>query len=362
MKEYRQNPTLQNDLLPVDIVLHPSWWYHHAGITFDPDFYFDPRKRVESEQKMEQVLYDRWGKFGLGEHRDKKRPEVGPVHLAAGFILSEMMGCEVEYKVDAPPQVKPANREDLRLDSETPFHSKVFTRYRDTVETLHEEYGYLTGDINWGGVLNLALDLRGQSIFMDLFDRGEEVRIFFDTIAEIIEKFTGWVQERTGTSSISVNRNVRNVDSKIFLHSECSHTMISEADYHNYLFPIDERWSKRYRPYGIHYCGEDPHRFAEHFARLPFLDFLDVGWGGDVATLRKHLPDTFLNIRLSPVELVSMSTEEVQQTITELVHQADNPYLTGVCCINMDDKVQDEKITAIFETTEELRKEYRCED
>jgi hypothetical protein len=57
-----------------------------------------------------------------------------------------------------------------------------------------------------------------------------------------------------------------------------------------------------------------------------------------------------------------MSTEEVRQTITELVRQSDNPYLTGVCCINMDDKVQDEKITAIFETTEELREEYRSED
>jgi len=30
-------------------------------------------------------------------------------------------------------------------------------------------------------------------------------------------------------------------------------------------------------------------------------------------------------------------------------------YLSGVCCINMDDSVKDEKITAIFETVKELR-------
>jgi hypothetical protein len=29
---------LTHDLLPVDIVLHPSWWFAHAGITFDEDF------------------------------------------------------------------------------------------------------------------------------------------------------------------------------------------------------------------------------------------------------------------------------------------------------------------------------------
>ena len=35
-----------------------------------------------------------------------------------------------------------------------------------------------------------------------------------------------------------------------------------------------------------------------------------------------------------------------------------NPYLTGVCCINIDDSVTDDKITTIFETVELLRKEF----
>ena len=37
--------------------------------------------------------------------------------------------------------------------------------------------------------------------------------------------------------------------------------------------------------------------------------------------------------------------------------ESENPYLTGVCCINMDDKVPDENITTIFETVNDLRKE-----
>jgi hypothetical protein len=36
-KQYHRNPDLQNDMLPVDVVLHPSWWHAHAGITFDED-------------------------------------------------------------------------------------------------------------------------------------------------------------------------------------------------------------------------------------------------------------------------------------------------------------------------------------
>ena len=131
--------------------------------------------------------------------------------------------------------------------------------------------------------------------------------------------------------------------------------MISSEHYEEFLFPIDRYWSERYRPFGIHYCGKDPHRYAEAFAKLPHLDFLDVGWGGDVKKLRQALPNTFLNIRLSPVEIVSQSEEEIHQTIIRLVGDSGNPYLTGICCINMDDQVSDGKITAILETVRELR-------
>jgi hypothetical protein len=65
-----------------------------------------------------------------------------------------------------------------------------------------------------------------------------------------------------------------------------------------------------------------------------------------------------LNIRLSPVEIIEQSAEEVASTIRRLVVESGEPYLTGVCCINIDQNVADEKITAIFQTVENMRKEY----
>ncbi len=57
--------------------------------------------------------------------------------------------------------------------------------------------------------------------------------------------------------------------------------------------PIDEKWSREKESFGIHYCGNDPRRYAESFAKIPKLDFLDLGWGGDVSHLRKCLPMPF---------------------------------------------------------------------
>ncbi|HUT29742.1 MAG TPA: uroporphyrinogen decarboxylase family protein [Sedimentisphaerales bacterium] len=353
-----RNPFTNNPMLPVDVVLAPAWWFHNEGLTFDEEFFYEPVRRVEAERRMEQALYERWGKFGLGEGRDKDLPVVGAVHLAAGYLLSEMLGCKVEYKEDTPPQVLCAKMDNLSISADAAFESAAYKKFARLAESLKAKYGYLTGDVNWGGILNIALDLRGEGMFMDMFDEPKEVSIFLGEIAKVIARFTQGLQKETGSTSISVNRNVRHLEPAVFLHSECSHTMISVEDYRKFLFTFDQRWSEKYRPFGIHFCGKDPDRYGEVFAELGRVNFLDVGWGGDVAKLRRALPKTFLNIRLSPVEMIEQSTSEIEATIRRLVADSGNLQLTGVCCINIDEKVTDDKITCMFETVAALREEY----
>lgn len=349
------NPLLGKELLPVDIILAPEWWHKNEKINFDRDFFFHPLRRVEDEQKMEKILYEKWGKYGLGSGRNEKRPEIGAVHLAAGFMLSEMLGCKINYSESHPPQVLTANREDLELYPDDAFKSETYRRFTEMAESMKKKSSYLTGDINWGGILNIAMDLRGNDILVDMMMKPDKVKSYFGQIASIIDRFTSTILSETGTSSVSVNRVVSHFKKPVFLHSECSHTMISEDDYEHFLMEFDIEWS-HYRPFGIHYCGPDPHRMAESFAKIPNLDFLDVGWGGDLRILRRFLPNTFLNIRLSPVEIIKMSADEISRSIEKLVTDSANPCLTGICCINMDDGVTQNKISTIFETVEELRR------
>lgn len=362
MHEYLRNSLLNNNPLPVDIVLHPSWWHHHEGVIFDKDFFFHPKKRVEVERKMEKAIHDRWGEYGAGGNYRHDLPLIGAVHLAAGFFVSEMLGCRVEYKADSAPLVMPAHIEYPKIDSRQVFRSSAFNKFLSLSDSLKKRFGYIRGDINWSGVLNIAIDLRGEHIFLDMFDKTSEVQTFFADIAHVLERFTEGVQSQTGSSSISVNRNVSHIPAPVFLHSECSHTMISVEDYEKYLLPIDIEWSRKHRPFGIHYCGSDPHRYVKVLAKIPNLDFLDVGWGGDVRLLREHLPKTFLNIRLSPVEIIQENPDDIRKIIIKLIEKSANPWLTGVCCINMDHRVSDEKITSIFKTVHELRQEITCTD
>jgi hypothetical protein len=334
---YLRNERLNAPMLPVEIVLHPSWWHQHAGITFDEDFFFHPARRVEAERKMERVLYERWGRYGLGENHDRDLPQVGPVHLAAGYILSAMLGCPIKYIEDASPQVIPAHYERLNVSREAPFESSAFRRFEAMVEALKTRFGYATGDVGWAGILNSALDLRGQAFLMDMIETPDEAARFATDLAAIIERFVRYLAQTTGTTSISINRTVRHISQPVYLHSECSNVMISTKLYEQFFLPFDVEWSQRLQPFGIHHCGADPHRFAASYAKIPNLDFLDVGWGGDVAVVRRH---------------------QIRQTVRQLVHQSDNPWLTGVCCINMDQQATDEQVTALLEEVKSLRAEY----
>ena len=179
MRDYIRNPQIGNNKIPVDIVLAPEWWNQHEKISFDRDYFFHPLRRIEDEQKMEKALYERWGRYGLGNRHPDIRPEIGAVHLAAGFLLSEMMGCQVIYSENHPPNVISQNREDFLLDLDAAFSSKSFKDFESLLEKLKEKYGYLCGDVNWSGILNLAMDLRGENIFIDMITQPDDTKKLF---------------------------------------------------------------------------------------------------------------------------------------------------------------------------------------
>lgn len=344
--------------LPVEVIFNPAWWNKNCGITFERDFFFNPLCRIDRERAMRKYLYERFGDVGPGEKNASEKPVIGPVHLATGFIVSNILGCLVRFNEASPPDVICANMTDsdiMSLKVPDIFKNDMMNDIVQMMDYFENKFGYIEGDLNWSGIQNIALDLRGQELFIDYYENPELVEHLFTVISETLIKFVKYIRGRTGTTSISVNPFVRHFLPSVNLHSNCSVTMISNEIYEKYLLKYENLLSQELQPYGIHHCGNDMHKVAGGYSKVKRANFFDVGWGSDIIICREALPDAFFNLRLSPVRILECDADTVRNDIIRMVTENGSIENAGICCINMDYGTPDDNVRQIFETAKSLR-------
>jgi hypothetical protein len=176
-----------------------------------------------------------------------------------------------------------------------------------------------------------------------------------EVIAELIVDVATCVRGRTGSCSIAVNRMVERVNPRLFLHGNCSVQMISPRSYRTLYLPVEQRMAARIRPFGIHHCGHNMHGVAPAYAELG-IAYADVGWESDVAACRAALPDTFLNLRLSPIRMLRCTPDEMAGDAERLLQAIGPLEGVGMCCIIMDHGTPDDNIFALYEVVERYRR------
>ena len=352
------NKTTADQFIPIELVFNPNWWYQTAGISFDRSFYFDPDARIDNDVIMRRVLYERFGELGMGEPDPRPRPIIGSQHVAGGFVTPALLGAEIRFEKDAAPQPLPVevSIEEIESFVKPDFHSTwPMNEFIQQMDDLETDWGYVLGGMNTDGLLNAAYHFYGQDLFLDFYESPDRVRRFLDLIGDLIVDVALYLRQRTGDCSISVNRMVEHVDPLLFFHANCSVQMISPKSYRDIQLPTEKRMAERIRPYGIHHCGANLHQVAPVYAELP-LTMVDVGWGSDVAAVRKALPGVFLNLRLNPVRMLQASPHEIAADLEGLLEAAGTLETVGVCCINMDYGTPDDNIFAMHEVVEQFRR------
>ena len=351
-------PITADQLIPIELVFNPNWWYHTADISFDKSFYFDSETRIRNDVIMRRVLYERFGELGLGEPDPQPRPIIGSQHVAGGFIIPALLGAEIWFEPDAAPQPLPLK---LSVEQIEAFEKPDFlttwpmNEFIEQMDALESEWGYVVGGMNTDGLLNAAYHLYGEQMFLDFYMAPDRVRQLLDIISELIVDLALYMRQRTGECSIPVNRMVAHVDPTMFFHANCSVQMISPKSYRDFHLEVEQRMAARIQPYGIHHCGDNLHKIAPVYAELP-LTMVDVGWGSDVTAVRHALPNVFLNLRLDPVRMLQATPQEIATDTQNLLQAAGPLENAGICCINMDYGTPDENIFAMLEVVEKYRK------
>ena len=335
-------------MIPVNVVFSPDWWHRRFGITFEEPFYLDLETRIANDLVMRRALCEL---FGIGTPDPQPRPVIGSRHIAGGFVLPALLGVHIRFKKEQAAWPVPRNLDrDSAMALRAPEIANTWPMNAliAQMEILERRFGQVIGDFNTGGFVNDAVELRGNDLFCDHKEDPELTYHLFTVISETIVKVSRYMRQRTGTTSIAVNRSILSVDSSIHLTSNCSVSMIAPALYESRILPYEMRVAKELAPFGIHHCGGNLHKYADQYNQMD-LKFLDVGFGSDLEKCGRLFPSAFLNLRMSPVHLLEWSESQVFSEVRDALKACGRTTNVGVCCINMDGMTPDGNVKAIFQ-------------
>lgn len=340
-----------------NVVFHPSWWHVNEGIDFSEVFGADPDARIASDIKMRRALYQRFGKYDLGEQNPEPRPLMGSDMLACGYLSSQILGCQVDFAPDDSPEVHCANLDDeAAFALEFPDFDKnpVWKGIQHQLDYLQNRFGHVESYINFSGVQNLALDLRGTDLFLDYYDEDSPaahlLEVSYLTTRELCHRLSAY----TSCLSAGVSNIVKSVLPDVVLHSNCSVEMISEETYTEWLLPFERKFADEFPVYGIHHCGQSMEHVIHGYTKVPNLCFVEVGAFSDLAAVVVALkPKVLVNARYSPVRLATVPDSELRQELADTVRILPGRRLS-ISCVGIDSSVPDERVRQFCAYCKEL--------
>lgn len=330
-----------------DVTFHPKWWYKNAGISFNKGFFYDSNYRMEADVRMRKLLYDKFGDLGLGEKNPMPRPILGSDLIASGFLHSELLGCEVRYSDDNPPEVMCLNMsEEELLELEAPDLDKsiLWQSIQIQIDELLSKYGTVDSCINLMGIQNIALDLRGSELLIDYFTNPTAAHHLLSICTDLSIEVGKRLKKVSRTVSAGVTSIVRKTVPDVYVTSNCSVDIVSLGIYRKFLLQYDMKLAKNFPIFGIHHCGKTMEHVVDGYREVTNLKFAEVGAFSDVAQVRKSLPDVFLNARYSPVKLKDASTKEIREDIATIIRAGTPMDLLSISCVGIDDTVPDKQI------------------
>lgn len=332
-----------------DITFHPSWWHKNADIQFTQDFFDEPEYRMDCDVKMRKTLYEHFGDLGLGEKDPQKRPLLGTDLLAAGYLHSQLMGCDIVYQPDNSPQVvcreldeeqiKQAHAPDLA-------QSPVWQATQKQIDYLTDKYGRVEPYVNLMGVQNIAMDLMGQELFMAYYEDEDAIHGLLREITKLSVDVGRRFRALSDDISGGVTAIVRQTVPGCYLTSNCSVEMVSQAQYEEFLLPYDVELANAFGSYGIHHCGQTMEHVVAGYAKVPHLTFAEVGAGSDIAAVRRALPETHLNARVSPAKLADMGDEAVAAEVRRLYEDGRDAAggRLSISCVGIDKNMPEDNL------------------
>ncbi len=291
--------------LRVSLGFTPRWFRDRLGIDFSEPWHADPAYRADSLFAMKRCLHEcfptvRYFHPVMDGNLDRTCWTLSGVNGI--MTIPRLYGIEPRYAADGWPDARDGMhipRQEIPIDRPIDLdrHPVLLDLYRQ-IDVIRERSGPVHGYLNYQGLLNVALKVRGDDIFLDLLDDPDWARRFLRHIAETTAAVSSRIQAMQRASGFPVD---------LLSMSNCVMNMVSPRLYEELVLPLDREIGGRYPRFGIHTCNWKADPYLDALRKIPRLGYLDTGIESDLDRMREIFPDTRRAVLYSPVQLETKS-------------------------------------------------------
>jgi hypothetical protein len=104
--------------------------------------------------------------------------------------------------------------------------------------------------------------------------------------------------------------------------------------------------------FGLHHCGPMD-LYLEAYQSLQPIDYIEVGWGSNIAAVRRVFPETKLDLMINIYDLQNMSLLTMRNQLASMLRQADpRSQVRDVWLADIGTEVPDETVLNFVEAVD----------
>jgi hypothetical protein len=310
----------------VSLGFTPKWYRDRLGTDFCEEWHLDPLYRYAQSLRMRELLSDLFPSVDYFRARFREDsadgsgrfcPECATISSVFGIMLvSSCYGLPLVYRRDNWPDaaggahlpkedlaaIVAAGPFDFSQSENLPGGGSTVRSLFSQMEEIRRRWGPVHGYLNYQGILNIALKLRGNDLFMDMFDDPAFIHGLFGHIARSIGDLSKTVQARQRETGFDVD---------LLSMSNCVMSMVSPAQYEEFVLPLDQRLSTEYPRFGVHTCNWEIDPYAPSLRKIEKMGYIDTGMDSDLARVRALFPEARRAVLYTPGEVESKTLVEI---------------------------------------------------
>ncbi|HUW20528.1 MAG TPA: hypothetical protein VMW16_14620 [Sedimentisphaerales bacterium] len=313
---------------------NPSWFHKYCDIDFSERWHKDVEYRLECHEAMSEEIRRRFPGRDIGEVNNGK-----PADLLTGLygtaVVPVMFGQSIRYFPDKWPAPHGEHLTDEQADALSPAdpdNNELFQDILSQLDKIEQLTGTARGYLNWQGVLNTAFRLRGERIFIDLFDSPKRAHHIFQCVTQTMIN---------GIKRLHERQKKAGVDERFATISNCVVNMISPAHYGEDVLPYDLRIRAEFEKFGIHNCAWVVDPYMEAYATVPRLGYIDMGITSNLKKAKNLFPDTRRTVLYTSMDLANKSEDRIRDDFEKIAREL-TPCDVGLPDIEVD--VPDERV------------------